>query len=64
MHVETFVTLWDLFKTKKYFFTFFYPFSGIFFQPSLAPKLLKISVYELALKNWAMNMHFNPIPIL
>jgi len=30
MHVETFVTLWDLFKTKKYFFTFFTLFQAFF----------------------------------
>jgi len=33
---------------------------------SLALKLQKLSIFvfnELALKNWAVNMHFNPIPI-
>ena len=57
MHEETCVTVWDLFKTKKYFFSFF---------STLHIKVISLIFffYELALKHWAMIMHFNPIPIL
>ena len=48
---------------------FFYPFLH-YFQSSRAPKVSTSKVIgqiffnELALKNWALNIHFNPIPIL
>ena len=69
MDVETCVT-WSQFdicfkkQTKKYIFSTFF---GLFFQPFLAPKLLKLSVYffnDLVLKNWSLDMHLNPVPIL
>ena len=68
IHVETCVTLWYLFKTKKcYLKNFFDPFIGIF-SPLPSTQIIKviclIFFYELALKNWAMKMHFNSKPIL
>ena len=64
MHVSHF----DIcFKQNKIFLTFVLPFFGIF---STLPSTQTIKVIdliffnELALKNWAMNMHFNPVPIL
>ena len=66
VHVETCVTLWYFFKTKKnfHFFTLF----RHFFQPYSSTQTIKviglIFFYELALKNLAMYMHFNPIAIL
>ena len=50
-------------------YIFFYPFLH-YFQSSRAPKVStpkvigQIFFNELALKNWALNEHFNPIPIL
>ena len=44
MDVETCVIRWYLFKTEKKIFLHFLPFFWHFFQPSLAPKLLKFSV--------------------
>ena len=56
-----------LFKTKKKFFIFL-PFLWIF---STLPSTQTIKLFrsnffffELPMKNWAMNMHLNPIPIL
>ena len=67
MHVETRVTFWYLFKTN--FFSFiFLPFLGIF---SILPSTQTIEViglifflFELAMKIWAIEMHFNSIRIL
>ena len=66
--VETCVTLIFV-KKKKNIFYIFLPFFLAFFQPSLAPKFnwsyrSNLFYYELTLKNWAMNMHLNPIPII
>ena len=67
MHVETCVILWYLLKTKKYYFSLLGPFLGI---SSTLPSTQTIKVigrilfYELAMKNWAIKMHFNPIPVL
>ena len=57
------VTLWYLFRTKIFIFL---PFFRHFFHH--IPTTQTITViglfFELAMKNWAMNMHFNPIHIL
>ena len=57
MNVETCVTI-----KKK-----FLPFFGLF-STFLSAQTIKINSLiffnELALKNWSMNMYFNPIPIL
>ena len=58
--------MFDLNK-QKIFLTFFLLFFAFF---STLPSTQTIKVIdliffnELALKNWAMNMHLNPIPIL
>ena len=51
----------------KIFFPFLILLIGIFFNPPQHPnyKIFQAIFFnELVLKNWAMNMHFNPIPIL
>ena len=54
-------------KQKKYLFHFFDPFLGIY---STLPSTQTIKVigliffFELATKNFAINMHFNTIAIL
>ena len=58
MDVETSVTL---LKQKNILFF------GIFFNLALRPNYESYRsnfFNKLALKNWAMNMHFNPMPIL
>jgi len=55
------------FKEKKYIFIFFELYLAFV---STLPSTHTIKVIdliflnELTLENWAMNMHFNPIPIL
>jgi len=59
MDVETYL------KQKRIFFTFLELFLH-FFSTLHSVKTIKVYFFfnELALKNWAMNMHFNPIHIL
>ena len=66
MDIETCVTLsYLLIKQKNYFFRFSEPFLAFF---STLPSTQTIKVIgltffnDLALANWAMHMHFNPIP--
>ena len=63
MRVETCVTRY-LFETKKYFFIFFTPFYAFFSTLPSTQTMRVIALiffFELlAMKNWAMNMHFNP----
>ena len=62
-------TLIFVLKKKKYFFHRFDPFLDIFFNPPWHQRIKDIGLIFFSmswpgLKNWAMNMHFIPIPIL
>ena len=63
MDIDTCVTLSYLFKTKNKIFVFFFLH---FFNPSAQTiKAIDLLFFnELALKNWAMNVHLNHISIL
>ena len=68
MGVEPCVTFWYMFKTKhKYFLLYFHPIFSILSTLSNAQYLKVIGLIfflnKLALKNRAINMHFNPVPI-
>jgi len=62
------VSHFEICLKKNIFKIFFDPFLGIFFSTLSSAKTIEVIglffFYELALKNWAMNIHFNPIPII
>ena len=68
MNVETCVTLWYLFKTKQKYILHFLELFLTFFLTLPSTQTIKvidlIFFNELALKNWAMNMHYTPLTIL